>query len=214
MKKPLSSLCFCAALFASAQAFAVNADSGLYDPVPPPDSAFVRFLGAWETSGSKEAQVNSKALEYVDFQELSSYFVAKEGPATISVGDARGEATMEEGKYYTVVLEGARKLRVVEDKQNDNLAKSQVMFYNLNPGNTLSLKTSDGSVEIVPKTPAGEVGARQINPVKVSLAIYDEGGRVLRDLGPLAMERGRSYSIIAYSNNDVKVVTSTTNTTR
>lgn len=213
MKKTLLFLAVGAALFSSPRAFAVNADSGLYDPVPPPDSAFVRFLGAWETSGSKEARVNSKPLEYVDFQELSSYFVASKGPVTITVGDAQERATIEEGKYYTVVLENSRNLKIVEDKQSDNLAKSQIMFYNLNPGNTLSLKTSDGTVEVVSPTPAGEVGERQINPVKVSLAIYD-GDRVLRDLGPLAMERGRSYSVIAYPNNDVKVATSTTNTTR
>jgi hypothetical protein len=49
--------------------------------------------------------------------------------------------------------------------------------------------------------------------VKVSIAIFD-GETKLKDLGPVSLERGSSYSAIAMNDKDVEWVQASTNTTR
>lgn len=213
MKKFLALSLLLAALAFSGRALAVNADAGLYDPVPPDGSAFVRFVSTFQTDGSDEVQINGKSMEYISFQELSSYFVAPSGKADIRVGDAQDELDLGEGKFYTVVLKGRNDLQIYEDDVSGNLARSQIVFYNFSPQKSLSLKTSDGKVDVLPAVPANDKAVKEINPVKVSLAVYD-GDRVLHNLGPVSLERSRSYNVIAYPNNDVKWTLSQTNTTR
>ena len=213
MKYFMMILCMAAMWLPAGQALAVNADTGLYDPAPPPGSAFVRFLSAYQKNGSNESKINGKTLEYVDFGEVSSYFVAPKGKTDIVVGKARESADLAEGGYYTVILKNENDIEVVADPLNDNLSKAQIIFYNLMPGKTLSLKTSGGNVDIVPSVAAGKSGSRQLNPVNVPVAVYDED-RILRDLGGLPLERGRSYSVVAYPDNAVRQIASTTNTER
>jgi alginate O-acetyltransferase complex protein AlgF len=191
----------------------LNADNGLYDPVPPPGSAFVRFVSMDSAEGSKEARVNNKALEFVRFKDVSSYFVTPEGKVTAKIGKVQEDFDIKAGNFYTVVLDSDQDLEIYQDEENDNQAKAQVIFYNFSKKEGLSLKTSDGKVEIVPGVENGKLGARQINPVKVPLAIY-EGDKMVKDLGIVSLDRSHSYSVIAFPNSDVKWVASTTNTTR
>lgn len=191
----------------------LNADNGLYDPVPPPGSAFVRFVSMDTADGSKEARVNNKALEFVRFKDVSSYFVTPEGRVSTKIGKVQKEFDIEAGNFYTIVLNPKQDLEIFQDEENNNQAKAQVIFYNFSPQKNLSLKTGDGKVEIVPSVETGKLGARQINPVKVPLAIY-EGDKMVQDLGIVSMDRSHTYSVIAFPNNEAKWVASTTNTTR
>lgn len=213
MQKLIALSLLLTALAFSGRALAVNADAGLYDPVPPEDSAFVRFVSTFQTSGSDEVQIDGKSMEYISFQELSSYFVAPGGKADIRIGDTQRDFELSEGKFYTVVLKGRDELHIYEDDANDNLARAQIIFYNFSPQKSLSLKTADGKIEVLPAVAANGKATKEINPVKVSLAVYD-GDRVLHNLGPISLERSRSYNVIAYPNNDVKWAPSQTNTTR
>jgi alginate O-acetyltransferase complex protein AlgF len=55
----------------------------------------------------------------------------------------------------------------------------------------LTLKTADGKTEVVKPVAAKARGEREINPVKVSLALY-EGDKKVSDLKPVALERGEA----------------------
>lgn len=192
---------------------ALAQDQGLYDPLPPEGSAFVRFVNEYEATTSQQAKANSKGYDYLNFKQVSSYYVVPQGPVKAEVGKAAADFTAESGKFYTVVLNEAGTVDVKTDPANENQAKSQVVFYNLSDNADLSLKTADGAVEIVPPQAAGGVADKQINPVKVSLAVFD-GTTKIKDLGPVSLDRGVSYSAIVMSNNDVEWVRASTNTTR
>ena len=55
----------------------------------------------------------------------------------------------------------------------------------------LTLKTADGKTEVVKRVAAQGRGEREINPVKVSLALYD-GNQKVGDVKPVALERGEA----------------------
>jgi alginate O-acetyltransferase complex protein AlgF len=188
-------------------------DQGLYDPLPPEGSAFVRFVSESPENGSKQAKANDKGYDYLNFKQVSSYYVIPKGAVKASIGSAAKDFNAESGKFYTVVLNEGGALEVKDDPKNENEAKSQIVFYNLTDKPDLSLKTADGKVVIVPPLSAGAVGDKQINPVKVSIAIFD-GETKLKDLGPVSLERGSSYSAIAMNDKDVEWVQASTNTTR
>ena len=190
-----------------------NADAGLYDPLPPEGSAFVRFVSLDEAEGSKEAQVNNKTMDHVRFKDVSSYYVTPQGPMKTRIGSVQKVFNVEAGNFYTVVLSKNQDLQLFQDEENNNQAKSQIIFYNFSSDSNLSLKTSDGKVEIIPAVPTGQNGAKQINPVKVSMGIYN-GDKLVKDLGAVPLERSHSYSVVAFPNNEMKWMASTTNTTR
>ncbi len=190
-----------------------NMDSGLYDPVPPEGSAFVRFLSDRNTTGSIEAKANNKGYDYLNYKDVSSYYVVPKGNVESVIGDTKTTFQAEPGKFYTVILNDTNTLEVKTDPQNDNQAKSQILFYNLSNTDKLALKTTDGKIEVVPSLEAGGTGEKQINPVKVSLAIYN-GDKIVKDLGEISLERAKSYTVVALDNNEAKWVQSSTNTTR
>lgn len=197
----------------SATAAQANPDTGLYDPLPPEGSAFVRYINDFEDKGSEKAIANGKTFDYLDYKEVSSYFVVPEGNVKAAIGEQTTSFDVEAGKFYTVVLTGANNLIVNTDMVNDNRSKSQISFYNLTDDKDLTVKTSDGKVEIVPLTSVNKAGDRQINPVKVSLGVFD-GDVLIKDLGDVSMERAASYSIVAYNPDEIVWIPSTTNTTR
>lgn len=189
------------------------ADEGLYDPAPPEGSAFVRFVSDYEISGSKPVMVNDKTYDYLDYKEASSYFVFPEGDIQAKVGDSSGNFPVEAGGFYTVILTDNGTLSIKSDPQNNNQAKAQILLYNLSGQDNLSLKTADGAIEVIPPVGNGEVADKQINPVRVSLAVYS-GDQKVKDLGSLSLERSQSYSAILATADDVNWVKATTNTAR
>ena len=53
------------------------------------------------------------------------------------------------------------------------------------------MKTADGKTDVVKAVAAKGRGEREINPVKVSLALF-EGDKKVSDLKPVALERGEA----------------------
>jgi alginate O-acetyltransferase complex protein AlgF len=203
----------CAALTLGFVGHAHAQDAGLYDPLPPEGSAFVRFVSESPDGGSKQAKANDKDYDFLSSKQITSYYVVPQGSVKAKIGEAAKDFNAESGKFYTVVLNEGGALDVKTDPQNDNQAKSQIVFYNLSDKPNLSLKTADGKVEIVPPQATGAVADKQINPVKVSLAVFD-GETKLKDLGSVSLERGASYSAIAMNDKDIEWVKASTSTTR
>jgi alginate O-acetyltransferase complex protein AlgF len=189
-----------------------NEDSGLYDPAPPPGSAFVRFANDSASKGSKEIKANTKRYDYVDHAEITPYFALLKGNINFTIAEASQKKTLEDGKFYTAVYKGGSIL-IFDDTANANMAKSQVTFYNLSDKDNLSVKTSNGKIEVVGPTSRDKSAAREINPVKVPLAIYD-GDKMIKDLGNITLERGKTYNVFAFSEQEIKGIPSVTNTSR
>ncbi|NCC20845.1 MAG: DUF4397 domain-containing protein [Alphaproteobacteria bacterium] len=190
-----------------------NADAGLYDPVAPEGSAFVRYANATPMDGSEKAVANGKTYDYLDYQEISPYFVVPGGTATLQIGEAKQSFDVEAGNFYTVVLHDGTRLSLHQDETSDNRAKAQVNLYNYSPAESASLKTSDGNITIIENVEQGGNAAREINPVKVAIAVFDQDSQ-LKDIGSVALERSESYTAFVFPNREIKWVRAATNTTR
>jgi alginate O-acetyltransferase complex protein AlgF len=199
--------------FLSLPAMAAGPDAGLYDPLPPEGSVFIRYINASADTGSKKVGANGKDSEYAKAGDITPYFTVPQGKTKIGFGDVSLEQETVSGKFYTVIWTGGDKLQVIEDPANDNRAKSQILFYNVASDDAVALKTADGKVEIVAATAKGQSGVRQINPVKVSLAAYN-GTTKLADVGEQSLERGMTYSAVLLADKKVVWARSITNTTR
>ena len=211
MKKLTATLAFALMGLCAAPAFA-NVDEGLYDPLPPEGSAFVRFVNVSGESGSKPVTAQGKVYDYLDPKETSAYYALPGETLKVDIGGTAKEFDAEAGKFYTVALEGGQ-LAVFEDRQSENRAKAQITLYNFSPDADLALKTADGKVEVISPVDADQSDSREINPVKVPLAVYN-GDQVVADLGALSLERSQSYSVLMFPDRKAELVKGTTNTTR
>ena len=212
MRRFICNAALALAMFLPSGAMAAG-DEGLYDPAPPPGSAFIRFLRDNSSSGSVPVKANGKIFDYLDFKEVSSYFVIPHGEVKAEIGALSSNFPAEEGKFYTVILGDNNKLDVKTDPVNNNLAKAQIILYNLSGEGDISLKTSDGKIDIIPSLASGQVSEKKINPVKVSMAVYKDG-KIVKDLGVQSLDRSQSYSVVVIDGNNVSWVRSTTNTVR
>jgi len=204
-----SGLLFLLVLFISSTAPAVDMDEGLYDPVPPNNSAFIRFVNFSQTKTFPA--INGKQYGALEPNDITPYFVAKSGKTRLSMGKAEKRFKAILGNFYTVYLKN--KIHVLEDDKNNNRAKSLILFYNLSEKNDLSLRTSNGSIEVIPNTTANNSSSVQINPVKIDLSVYDGEKNKIKDIGAVSLERGMAYSAIVIEG-DVLWIRSTTDTAR
>jgi alginate O-acetyltransferase complex protein AlgF len=92
--------------------------------------------------------------------------------------------------YYTLVNNASGQPQLIEEPPFKNKQKALVRVQNLSD-KPLTLKTADGKTEVIPTVAAKGRGEREINPVKVSLALY-EGDKKVGDVKPVAMERGEA----------------------
>jgi len=110
-------------------------------------------------------------------------YSAKVGSQTVSVKLAADH-------YYTLVNNSSGQPQLIEEPPFKNKQKSLVRVQNLSD-KALTLKTADGKTDVVKAVAAKGRGEREINPVKVSLALYD-GDKKVGDVKPVALERGEA----------------------
>ncbi len=199
----------------SFSAFAgANVDEGLYDPAPPEGSAFIRFVHARQgKTGSEPASAGGKTFDYLEFKEVSSYFVIPQGRTKVAINQATQEIEVMPGNFYTLILTPDNQLKTHHDETSDNRAKAQVTLYNYGAQKNVSLKTSDGSIPVIENVARGESGRRDINPVNVSFAIF-ENDRKIAELESISLERSQSYSAFLFPDGDAIWKRAATNTTR
>lgn len=166
-------------------------DQGLYDPVPPPGSAFVRFINtAPETRG---VFANGKKFADAPAFSITPYYVMKEGATKLMSGSVDVDHTVKAGKFYTVLT--GEYPKVVEDKPADDPSKAQLIFYNLFGTESLSVKTADGKTDIIKSVSRGNSGERTMNAVKVKMAVF-KGDEKIMDVGEVTLQRKASYALI------------------
>jgi alginate O-acetyltransferase complex protein AlgF len=177
-------------------------DTGLYDPAPPADSAFVRVLNVTTgTLGGKAVTASSGAA--------SAYVVIPQGSFDAKLGALSGKLTAVAGKFYSVFTSGGT-LTVLTDQAADNRAKALLTIYNLSKRPTIDLKTADGKTSVISGVKPGSSGSRAVNGVTVDLAAF-AGSTALGTLKGVKLERGSAYALVL-TDRGLTLTTSRTTT--
>lgn len=171
----------------SMHAFA-GGDSALYGPTAPKGSSFVRIYNAGNAEVS--ATVGTTSLNDVAPLSSSDFSFMPGGDYSAKVGSQTLPVKLAGDHYYTLVNSASGAPQLIEEPPFKNKQKSLVRVQNLSD-KALTLKTADGKTEVVPNVAAKSRGEREINPVKVSLALY-EGDKKVGDVKPVALERGEA----------------------
>ncbi len=184
---------FCMVMMNMVSAHAAG-DQGLYDPKPPADAAFVRFINL--ESATLDISGGGIASKKVASDSASDFFVVSQGKQTFAYGSKSADMTIEAGKYYTVALSDT-KVTVVNDGILVHPAKSMLYFYNFSGQEALTLFAPKQNVVIFKevKTEAGT--SREINPLALELSVR-QGDKDLATLAPLSLTPRTGYSIIAF----------------
>lgn len=170
----------------STQAFAAG-DAALYGPTAPKGSAFVRVYNA---SGQQVSSTigNNKAVD-VPAGKGTTFEFMPGGQYTAKLGSESLPVNVAGDHYYTIVKTASGTSKLVEEGAFTNKQKALVRVQNLSD-KPLALKTADGK-EVIPAVAPNGHGEREINPVKVSLALFD-GANKVADLKPVNLERGKA----------------------
>ena len=170
------------------------ADEALYGPAAPPGSAFLRVFNA---SGQPlaGAQVGNQRIDSTAAGSASDFVFLPPGRHELSTGGQSQTVELASGQAYTAVVDGSG-IQILEAGRFDNRLKALVMFYNLTDEAALTLRTADGSTEVVGATPAPGLQSREVNPVNVDFAVF-AGDRKLADAPPVQLQRGRVFSLFA-----------------
>lgn len=190
-----------AALFAGLAPPAIAGDEGVYGPVAPPNSAFVRVFNA-TAQPELQAKIADKTMDEIPAFGASEFVFLPPGKYTLTVGAASQPVTLQANKFYTAALEG-KELKVLDNERFTNRLKALVIVYNLVDGSTLSLKTPDGR-PVIENVGANSIGSREVNAVKVNLALFD-GAKKVADVKPMNLERGRAFSLFVAGDKDQPV---------
>lgn len=166
---------------------AVQADEGgLYGPTAPAGSAFVRAYNA----GSAELNVTLGPVNIKDVapRDSSDFAFLPAGSYSASAAGKSLPVNLKADQHYTLVQMPGGELNLVDDPAFKNRQKALVRLQNLSD-TPVSLKTADGKTAVIDIVSGKASGEREINPVKVRLALF-AGERKVSDLSPLVLERG------------------------
>lgn len=163
-------------------------DVALYDAPLPDDAAFVRFINVTQDATVFDALVTADQMNAPDFIVLRADTV--EG--------------MEAGAFYTVLPDATESTRIVTEPARDP-ARVMVALINLSDTD-LTLRTADGSIEIVAPVKPQDAGYRSMNPVQVPVAVF-AGNEIRGEVLDLNMRRGQHPAVVV-TNTTVSLINS------
>lgn len=166
-------------------------DGALYGPKAPKGSAFVRAYNAG--NAELDVKVGEVQLKQVAPLGSSDFKFLPAGSYQAQVGSTALPVQLKAAHYYTLVNQTGSAPRLVEEAAFTNKQKALLRVQNLSDSQ-LSVKTADGKTEVVADVKPDGRGEREINPVKVGLALFD-GERKVADLKPVTLERGEVVSL-------------------
>ncbi|WP_372877043.1 alginate O-acetyltransferase AlgF [Pseudomonas sp.] len=166
-------------------------DGALYAPNAPKGSAFVRAYNA----GNAELSVSVGNTELSDIAPLGSsdFSYLPAGSYSAKVGSSTLPVKLDANRYYTLIDQPGSEPKLVSEAAFSNKHKAMLRVQNLSDS-TLSLKTADGKAAVVDNVAPDGNGEREVNPVKISLALFD-GDKKISDLKPVALARGEVVSL-------------------
>lgn len=173
--------------FVSLSAFA-GGDAALYGPTAPKGSTFVRVYNA--SNAEISASVGNTSLNEIGPLASSDFSFMPQGDYSAKIGSNTLPVKLASDHYYTIVNNTSGAPQLVEEAPFKNKQKALVRVQNLSD-KALTLKTADGKTNVVETVKAKGTGEREINPVKVSLALY-EGDKKVSEVKPVALERGEA----------------------
>jgi len=179
----------------SMHAFA-GGDAALYGPTAPKGSSFVRVYNA--SNAEVSASIGTTSLSDVAPLASSDFSFMPGGDYSAKVGSQVVPVKLATDHYYTLVNNAQGLPQLIEEPPFKNKQKSLVRVQNLSD-KALTLKTADGKTEVVKSVAAKGRGEREINPVKVSLALFD-GEQKVGDVKPVALERGEAAVLYVTGN--------------
>ncbi|WP_068826871.1 alginate O-acetyltransferase AlgF [Pseudomonas sp. BMS12] len=161
-------------------------EGGLYGPTAPAGSAFVRAYNA----GSSELNLSLGPVSIKDVgpRDSSDFAFLPAGSYSASASGKSLPVSLKADQHYTLVQMPGGELSLVDDPTFKNRQKALVRLQNLSD-TPVSLKTADGKTEVIKAVSGKASGEREINPVKVRLALF-AGERKVSDLSPVVLERG------------------------
>lgn len=177
-------------LFASA---VLPAGDGLYGPADT-ERAQVRVFNAG--SARNFADIGPLRIGPLAPGELSPYFQL--GSGVYIAASPRGTVTLVagEGSYSTVVIRDGGLLLFTDERLSDP-GRAQIAFYNLSERDNLSLRTADGSQQVIPAIAPGQSRSLTVNPVRAEFGVFGGSTRIA-SVGDPGLARGQSVSIISY----------------
>lgn len=165
-------------------------DDSPYPPVAPRGSAQIRLYNA---SGQETgATVGPVSLSEVAPFASGDYEHLQPGRYGVRVGSQTLPVALEADRQYTLVNQSGT-AQLVEEPPFRSRQKALLRLQNLSD-RPLALKTADGRTEVVSSVAPHGRGEREINPVKVGLALFD-GERKVADLKPVVLDRGETLCL-------------------
>jgi alginate O-acetyltransferase complex protein AlgF len=171
------------------------ADGALYDPAPPPNSAFLRIMSAAPTVVA-DGKIGGNPVDLGEVN-VSAFVVVPGGKSAVEAGGKSGEVDCPSGKYCSAVfdLAGAAGPALIVDQVLDNPAKSGLHFYNLTDQAALTLFAPDQGVALFEGVPSGGMKFRQVGAVTVNLTVK-AGDSEIAKIDGAALKRRTGHSVI------------------
>lgn len=179
----------------------------LYEPVPPPGSAYLRFVNTLGAEVSikpdflAERRMGTRPEERVGGFAVVEKVAGRQLRFELASGGAsgRGSLTIEPGSFNTLLVQpgpgGALIATAVRDDTAFNQNRARLAFYNAIPGCAdASLALQPGGQAVFQGLAPGATAARSVNPVTAQL-LAGCGGRNAPVFDLQGVEAGGMYSI-------------------
>lgn len=167
-------------------------DEGLYSSKAPEDKAFIRVINT--SDGSADTlPVGAVMFRGISPGEVTPYRPLSPGIAIVRMGEREAELIAKKKSFYTIILTSGS-LFIIDDKRHEDSVDAQLVLYNLTEMEQISLRTADGSTEIIPHVDKNSAASVNVNPVDVGMAVFS-GKEKVADLGKKSLESGQSYSV-------------------
>jgi hypothetical protein len=195
-----------AGLWLTALCGAALAQNQVYDPLPPPGSAYVRFVNAADLAITvKPDFVGVQQLGAAAAQRVSPFLpIEKVAGRALSLDVQAGSRSVkasfkaEAGSYVTVLIESdpAKGLVVVPvvDNTEFNQSRARLSFYNATSCAVASLSIDPDGPVVFPDVAAGSAKARSVNPVTAKIHAACDG-KPAASIALEGMEAGAMYSV-------------------
>ena len=178
-------------------------EGGLYPAAPPPGSAFIRFLNG-SSPAALAVSVRGKSYGAATFGNITAYAPVQQGDATLTLGAKTAETHLKEGAYYTALLHDGN-VNVLEEPASDNKLKAQIILINASSTPGITLKTADGTTDIVNAVGTAKLDSRAVNPIKAPFSVYAAATKI-DGIDAHLLERGARYAVVVYDGPNGKPV--------
>lgn len=171
-------------------------EDALYAAEAPDGAAFIRVVNADASGALAEATVGDKVIKEVSPLEASPYIYLPEGSYQVKVDGQQMTVDMKKDEFYTLVVLDSGETKLMKDVAFDNPRKALLSFYNLTGTGGVTLKTSDGKVDVIEAVDSLAVANREINAVSIALGAF-QSNKALATSSEVNLQRGKVFSVFA-----------------